>query len=205
MQQLLILGIASSSFVSPTIDLRLLQVLIEQVVVHVDVVRSLVQVLQIIRVARVFADRRGQLAQVVLLDVVRRLGVVVGVLVAVRVSLVGQARPLEQILLRVQDGGHGLELVQIGQSGLQLVLVREHELGAALRDVLDELLAGGPRAVRESLELGLESGTVLHVAVELGGQQQVLVGDFQMQVGELGQVTLQVLKVRSDGRARPLL
>lgn len=192
---------SSSTHFSPNRRLNLLQVLVEQVVIHVDVLRVAVQIFQVVGKSGIFTHGIGQVLQVLLLDVVGRLRIVVLVGVTVRVSLVGETGLLEQILLRVQNGGHSLELIQVGQTGVQLVLVLELEVRTPLGHVLDDLLTGSPRAIRKSLELGVESGTVLGVAVKLGSQQQVFVGDLELQVGELHEVTLEVLKVRSDSRA----
>lgn len=182
-------------------SLNLLQVLVEQEVVHADVLAADVQVLQVVGEARVLADGRSQILQVLLLHVVGHLRIVVLGRLGVRRTLVDLAGCLEKLLLSVQHGGHGRKLVHFEQAFGQHVLAAELEVASALSDVLDDVLASGPRAVGQRLEVGMEAWTVLNEGVKLGGQQHVLVGHLQLAVGKLTEIVKRVSEMMQLGIA----
>lgn len=163
------------------LHLSLLQVLVEQVVVHVDVLAGGVQIVQVVGQTGELANGAGQRGQVLLLDVVSRLRVVMRLgdgpilRAQVRHLPVDVAGSFVQSLLIVQNHGHGLDLVKIGR-GQTHALGLKRELATTLRHVLDQVLPGLPGALGKGLDVGMEAGTVLDVVVELGGQHHVLVG-----------------------------
>lgn len=180
-----------------TSKLSLLQVLVEQVVVHVDVLGADIQVLQVVGIASILAHAARQVLQVLLLHEVGHLRVVALVVVRMRGVLVDVDRLGEQALLRVQGDGHRLQFGHLQLGTVQLVHVLEGHGAAALRHILDHFDAVLPGAVRQALELAMEAGTILHVAVELGREQHVLVGGLEQAVGKLVQLVRGQLELRN--------
>jgi len=166
-------------------SLLLLQVLVEQVDGQ-GWVRHLHQLGEVVGIAGQLAHALGLLAQEVLLEVVGQLGVAVSVggVGGTGVDVGGSGG---QLLLGIQSQSQGVQFIDLQgaalgahRAGGLVAGVEVHDASAA-GHLLDQGNAVVEGAVREALVQLLEAGAVLLVRVEVGGQQQVVVG-----LGQLG-------------------
>lgn len=105
----------------------------------------------------------------------------------------------QQVLLDLHSSCQSGNLAQLTAGGdLLAVGLVEVMGGAALRRFLDHLDSLVPGAVGQGVQDLLESGTVLQVSAELGGQEQIFVGADEVVVGVLDEVA--VLRLVDDQR-----